>query len=543
MRLSFATLLLLFLALGSSCSKKKPAVMQPFLVDVTLESGIRYSWKASGTRPLDLLQTIGNGAAFLDVNGDKNLDILLVGQPIALFQGDGHGHFTEITRSSDLGDVKGHFIGVATADYDNDGDTDIYLSAYRGGALLENQNGKFKNVTKFSQIEPSRFGTACSFVDMNMDGDLDLFIGNYVEFGEGVKRLCRENNILTGCNVRQYEKEKSVFYYAAGNKKFRRFLDLDSIEIGKTLGSAMFFDENGPAIAIANDEMSGNLLYRDARGMFVDQGVVSGIAFNKNGGVHGGMGCDWGDYDNDGKLDLTIATFANETKAIYHNEGNPSEKNVLFQESAALLGSTASFPYVAFGIKWIDADNDGWLDLLIANGHVLDNVEQITPGSKYRQPTLLLRNNGGKQMTDATKRIRHGGHDIVGRGLATGDWDNDGRVDAIVVDAEGEPLLLHNEAPSAGWIGFSLSQSPGHSGGRDAYGALVTVTTGSLKQMRHCHTDGSYLSASDQRLHFGLGNAKKADSVVVRWPDGTIDNLGALESGRYWQLKRGKKPE
>ena len=246
------------------------------------------------------------------------------------------------------------------------------------------------------------------------------------------------------------------------------------------------------------------------------------------------MGVDWGDYDNDGQLDLVVATYQAETKCVYHNGGHG-----LFEEASKTLSlDKRTLPYVAFGAKWLDFDNDGWLDLIVANGHVEDNVQNIDTATTYRQPMQLFWNARGKKFADV------GGapgsallKPIVGRGLAVGDFDNDGRMDALAVDSEGAPLLLHNETPNTGhWLSFSLA---GAHGNRDAYGAVVTVTGGRLRQSRVCHTDGSYMSSSDKRVHFGIGKARVANSVTVVWPDGRRDTFSHVAAGREYKLREG----
>ena len=297
---------------------------------------------------------------------------------------------------------------------------------------------------------------------------------------------------------------------------------------GRGLGVA-FADQNGkghPTLAIANDETPGDLLVPQNSTNFAgkwqvkNMGDLSGTSTDRDGNVHGGMGIDWGDYDNDGKLDLFVATYQNETKCLYHNEGNDNFTDVSLSVG---LGSF-SMPYVAFGAKFFDYDNDGWLDVAVANGHVLDNVHDLYPKVNYRQPMLLIHNKGSKPVLfeDVTQSV--GGeaftHPMVGRGLATGDFDNDGRMDLLVVDSEGKVQLLHNEAPKDNhhFLGVKLV---GTKSNRNGYGAMVTAELeGGRKLLRHCHADGSYLSSSDSRVHFGLGTATKVKTVddsLVEW--------------------------
>jgi hypothetical protein len=514
----------------------------PKFRDVASASGLSYRWSIVGKRPLNILQTIGNGCALLDYNNDGNLDILLVGSKVALYRGDGHGHFTDVSHETGLDRLRGHFLGCAVGDYDRDGFDDLYLSAYRGGVLLHNDGGKhFVDVTRQAGIEPQPWGTSCAFADVDGDGYLDLYIANYVEFDPTIDfNLCPYHGAMTGCGPNDYETARGVLYH----NEHGHFRDVTqawgiNAEHGRGLGVAFAdFDGSGKqGFAVANDLVAGDLFMHSADARLKNVGRVSGTALDPMGHVHAGMGIDWGDYDNDGHPDLFVTTFGDETKCLYHNDGGSFTYK---SEDAGLDEPT--LPYVGWGCKFLDADNDGWLDLMIANGHVQDNIARFHEGS-YRQPTLFLRNRGGAHVTfeDASRRSGLNAlKPIVGRGLAVGDFDNDGRVDALVVDSEGRPLLLHNEtdAPENRWIGFKLTGT-GHSN-PDAYGATITVTTEGRTLTRFCHADGSYLSSSDPRVHFGLGpGSPTVSQVTIHWPDGRISTMHDVPAGRYYPVNEG----
>ena len=485
-------------------------------VDVAEQAGLKYRWVISGKRPLTILQTIGNGCAFLDYNNDGLLDILLVGPRTALFKNQGGGRFSDVSAATGLGTLKGHFLGCAVGDYDNDGWPDVYLSAYRGGALLRNQKGgRFRNITRESGIASQPWGTSCAWGDVNNDGRLDLYIGNYVKFGPKEPQLCGVGILTTSCGPRWYKPERGALYLNTGSK----FRDVSASwnlnsATGKALGAAWadYNNTGRQSLAIANDEVAGDLMRNQGRN-FKNIGAASGTAYDQNGEVHGGMGIDWGDYDNDGDLDLVVATFKDEVKCIYRNDSGD-----FFSETSDAIGLGDSRPFVTFGTKWLDFDNDGWLDLMLANGHVQDNAAAIDNTTTYRQSIQLFHNTKGRFSQVANRLSEAARRPIVGRGLAIGDYDNDGRVDVLVVDSEGAPLLLHNRMPGAGnWLSLDLQ---GTKANRDGIGAVVTVTANGFKQTRHCATDGSYMSSSDKRVHFGLGEADKIESIVVRWPGG-----------------------
>ena len=506
-----------------------------FFVDVAQKAGLNYKWSIAGKRPLNILQTIGNGCAFVDFNNDGNLDILLVGPRVALYQGDGKGHFSDVSGQTGVDKLRGNFLGCAVGDYDGDGFPDLYLSAYRGGALLHNNAGKnFSDVSQAAHIPAQPWATSAAWADVNGDGTLDLFVGNYAKFGPDTKpQLCDEQGFQTSCGPRHYTPEKNALYLGDGKGSFRDGAQAWNIgkSTGKALGAAFAPLDNGsprPSLYLANDEMPGDLMENTGKA-FKNVGAESGAAYDINGNVHGGMGLDFGDFDNDGQLDLFVSTFQSETKCVYHNDGG-----MLFTEQSARLGlEPATAPWVAFGVKWMDFDNDGLLDLVIANGHVQDNIAQIQKSSAYRQVPQLIRNTGQNHFEEVTAQAGSGFQKpIVGRGLAAGDYDNDGKMDVLVVDSEGAPLLLHNESAGAGnWAGFHLT-------GKGAEGALVTVEAGGHKTVHLCTTGGSYMSASDARVHVGLGDAKTVERVTVRWAGGKTDVWQTPAINAYTTLAR-----
>ena len=519
---------------GRSPEKKETAATQGSaakFVDRAVEAGLDFTFKPPGKPPLNILQTIGNGAAFLDADNDGNLDILLVAEQPALFHGDGKGRFSNATAGSGLDQLRGHFLGCAVGDIDNDGDSDVYISGYREGRLLRNDRGKFTDISANSGIRKQPWGTSATFTDLDQDGLLDLFVCNYVLFTPQTKpQLCyfpmaddKNKKLLSSCGPKYYQPDFATVWRNTGTGRFEDKTKAWGADkhTGKGLGAvAIDIDGSGrDSIAVANDEMAGNLFLNTGGGKLKDIAVEANVAYDRDGNVHAGMGIDWGDYDNDGKPDLIVTTFRNESKSLYRNDGDRLFTDVSFPSG---IGRSA-FTYVSFGVKFLDFDNDGWLDVAMASGHVQDNIQQLED-TTYRQPTVLLQNKGatGKALFDDVTKISGIGEtgNIVGRGLAVGDYDNDGKTDLLVIDSDGKPLLLHNETTTANhWVRFSLEGS-GKSN-RSAHGAIVTIELeDGTKRTRHCQTDGSYLSASDPRVHFGIGSATKVRKASVRWPSG-----------------------
>lgn len=558
--------------------------------EVGREAGLDYRWLYRGKRPLNILASVGYGCAFLDYDQDGNLDILLIGPKPALYRGDGKGHFTDVTRLTGLDKVAGDFFGCAVGDYDNDGFPDLYLSGYRTGILLHNvdclpprsalslghtpsdrrgeqtiststsppsilrsrlSGRRFQDVSLQLGLTPQPWGTSCEFADVDGDGYLDLYVANYVRFDASSRQLCAAaNGVPTGCGPRSYPSLTGTFFHY--NPVRKRFADATraggfNAHAGAGLGVAFaaLEDSGLPSLYVANDLVAGNLFYNRGHHLpLANLGSRSGATVGPVGQAQAGMGVDWGDFDNDGRPDLFVTTYRHEIKGLYHNEG---EGLFTHASSDCRLGTLLQ-EEVSWGCKFFDADNDGWLDLLVTSGHVEDNAAQ-TGNGKYRQPLLFLHNQRGPHVVFADENRSSGLSRmpaLVGRGLATGDYDNDGRIDALVVDIEGRPLLLHNETPRANWVGFRLQGRKANGKdaiNRDAYGAVLTLEAGGRRLMQQCFAGGSYLSSSDPRVHFGLGTAKKADRLTVHWPGGRTESWSEVPINRYLLLEPGRPPQ
>ncbi|HEX5323458.1 MAG TPA: CRTAC1 family protein, partial [Capsulimonadaceae bacterium] len=428
-------------------------------------------------------------------------------------------------------------------------------TGYNKVALLHNDGGKFfRDVTKESGIKTDGWSTSAAWGDVDNDGKLDLYVCRYVDFGPKSRQVCTTGSGIekptpsnaAACPPTEYHAEIGILYRNDGNGRFTdvtKKWGLDNAQ-GNGLGAAFAdFDGSGrQSLFVANDQKAADF-YVNEQGHFKQIARSSGTAVLDDGTPYGGMGVDWGDYMNDGRLDLAVMDFMDQDKNIFHNEGND-----LFSNRSVSLGMhDASYPWVTFGAKWIDYDNDGWLDLITSQAGVSDTMPLMVKTmhlpyrdeNTFEQPTVLYHNVGGTKFLDVSGGlVGKARRRIVGRGLAIGDYDNDGRMDVLVVDSEGKPLLLHNETPNAGhWL---IVRLVGVKSNRDGLGALIRVTAGDLKLVRLCQTDGSYMSASDKRVHIGLGQASAVQSLAVQWPGGHVDKLTNITADQIITIVEGK---
>ena len=510
-----------------------PAGFKSWFEDEAKSLGVSTTMGHNGKTPLTVLEVMGPGCAVCDLDGDGHADILVVGQdgPVgkgqcALYRNDGKGKFTNVTKGSGL-EAPGNYMGVAVGDIDNDGKPDIVITGYGVTKLFRNLGGfKFQDITKGSGIESptsTSWATSAAFADVDRDGKLDLYISRYVVFNDKTLQFC-DYGLKASCGPIFYDPQIGSMYRNIGGGKFKdvtREWGLDGAR-GKTLGVA-FADVNGdgwPDMYLGNDEMPGDLFInlgshpQNGR-RFRSTGVESGVGMSGSGQMQGAMGVDFGDYDRDGRPDLFVTTFEFEQKSLYHNG-----EGALFNISSQQTGiGPATSNFVGFGTKFIDVNNDGWLDIVIANGHIHDNQAKIDKLGSYAQPLQLFINDSGKTFSNRTLEAGQGfTTPAVGRGLATGDLNDDGLVDVVVTDVEGNVRVLMNHTEDHNnWLRISLV---GTTCNRMAIGARVTVKTGQETMTAECTTGGSYLSASDPRLHFGLGKNTQVDSICVAWPDG-----------------------
>lgn len=525
-----------------------PAPQAPWFAERAAASGIRRELGHHGKSPLTIREVMGTGVAVADFDSDGHDDLFLVGQSgvgnsgkCALYRNLGDGSFRDVTRDSGL-DAAGYFMGCAVGDFDNDGRPDLLVTGYGATRLYRNRGGfRFQNVTRTAHINPgapSDWTSAAAFGDVDGDGWLDLYVGRYVTFDSKTRQLCLSNGVTGSCPPYYYQPQRGTLYRNQRDGTFRDVTSASGLaaQHGKTLG-ALFGDFDGdghPDLYLGNDALPCDL-FRNLGGRFREEGSLRGAAFKDNGQVQSAMGVASADFDGDGQPDIAVTTFQDEPLSLYRNVGGRTFAHA--EQEFGVDGSTR--PLLGFGICAADLDNDGWPDLAITNGHVVDRQDQVDRYTGYRQRLLLLRNREGRQFSDETVSAGSGFTDpAVGRGLASGDFDGDGRVDLVAVDLEGPVRLLMNRIPHAGaWIGFRLQ---GTRSNRMALGARVRILAGGRTQVSECRTSGSYFSASSPTVHFGLGAATGPVDATIRWPSGKSTRLEALAANRYYSVDEGR---
>ncbi|MDX2268836.1 MAG: CRTAC1 family protein [Bryobacter sp.] len=516
--------------------------------DITVPAGIQFRHNSGRAGKKWLPETMGSGVAFFDANGDGAPDLLLLNSKdwtkrgrrslSALYKNDGKGKFTNVTAASGL-DVEMYALGVAAADYDNDGRDDLYITAIEGDRLFHNEgNFKFKDVTLSAGIRNRGFGTSAAWLDYNKDGKADLFVANYVQWTPSGDLFCSLDGATKSyCTPESYKGMSAKLYKNLGGGKFQdataeaKLADPTSKGLG-----VLVFDYNAdtwPDLFVANDTQPNKLYRNNRNGTFAEEGVAAGIAFGEDGVARGAMGVDAGDYDRSGRPHLVVGNFSNQMLGLYHNEG----KGLFVDEAPRSTVGRASLLSLAFGVFFFDADNDGWLDILAANGHIDEEINRVQPKVTFAQPPLLFRNLGanGKRGTfeDVSKKVGAAFQKaLVARGAAYADIDRDGDLDIAINNNHGPALLLRNDAPPKNWVRFRLE---GVSSNRSALGAVVRVQSAGGRQWAEVRSGASYLSQSDLTLHFGLGADTVVQSVEVEWPSGRKQKFSNVAARKqYW---------
>lgn len=506
------------------------------LVEVAAQRGLNFQHTYGTREPMTIVDTMGSGCAFFDFDADGWLDVFMVNagqdfmQPVQkpgskLFRNLGNGNFEDVTERSQIV-IDGYAMGCCIGDYDNDGRDDLFVSGYGRNWLFRNLGGGvFRDVTRAAGIpqRPGAWGMGCAFVDVNRDGRLDLYVANYILYDPQIP-LCMSANVMHGCTPNQYKTQRNELYINLGGGRFAdrtRELGAEDPD-GAGLGMVAFdYDNDGwPDIFVANDG-TPNALLHNRNGRFENIGQSSGVAFGESGIMRAGMGTDAADYNGDGRMDLTVTNFQHEPNSLYRNLGGG-----LFQDASFEDGTGAPcLGFLAFGVTFADLNGDGRPDLYVGNGHVYDNVHLFDDTATFEQRDQVFLNVGGRFQELLPESKAFPTKPSVARGVAAGDFNNDGATDILINSVNRPVRLLENRrSVPVHWIGLKLI---GTKSNRSAIGARVELRGPGGVQVREVRSGGSYLSQGDLRILFNIGSVASPEglSLQIRWPSGKTQSL------------------
>jgi hypothetical protein len=551
---SFLTLRVGFvIALCGLGSVSGPTPLQtglPVFIDIAAPAGIKFK-NVSGSQDKNFIfEAKGGGICLLDYDRDGLLDIYFTNgntledmakegaHPNALYHATGDGTYTDVTSRAGV-TGRGWAMGCAVGDYDNDGWPDIYVLCLSGNILYRNNHdGSFADMTEKAGLRDGKWSTSAAFVDYDRDGYLDLYVSHYSRFNPGAmqrkgeNRYCNYRGIPVMCGPRGLEGEADALYHNNGDGTFTDVSATSGI-LGKYkyygLGVAVGdYDNDGwPDIYVANDSCPSFLFHNRHDGTFEEVGLSAGVAVSDDGGEQAGMGVDFGDYDNDGWLDITKTNFSYDYDNLFHNDHGG-----MFTERSRAAGiAPITMPFVKWGTRFVDYDNDGWKDIFVANGHVYPHlITNPVGGEKYYQPRLLFRNLGNGTFSNVSSSSGPGVlQQRASRGAAFGDLDNDGDIDIVIANLDDIPTVLRNDGGnSKNWLTVELRGSKTN---RFGLGSRVRIKAGGLEQIAEATTASSVFSANDPRVHFGLGAASEAE-IEVRWLSGEIQTFKGVPVNR-----------
>jgi hypothetical protein len=540
-------------AFGQSAPTKETADR---FVDASAKLGIHFKQEASPTSKKYLLETMGSGAALFDYDNDGRLDIFFangarINDPTAkgsipkkdgpkywnrLYHQKLDGTFEDVTEKAGLAGI-GYSTGVAVGDYDNDGNEDLFVAGYGRSTLYHNDgDGTFTDVTDAAGVAGSGWATSAAWVDYDNDGLLDLVVLRYMRWDfDDILCGLREAGFRSYCHPDLFGPISMLVYHNDGKGKFTEVAHKAGLDKpGKELGIAFAdYDHDGwMDLIVANDSMPEFLFHNKKDGTFEEVGLPSGVALDGTGATFAGMGVDFADYDNDGWEDIFITDLANQRYSLFENDGDGT-----FEYFSSPTGvATTTLLHSGWGTRFLDFDNSGWKGLFIAQSHVMDTIEINEPHLHYKEPPMLLRNDGGKRFVDISAISgKVFGERWAGRGMAVGDINNDGKLDAVVTTNDGPAYVLMNQSSEANhWLTLSLS---GNKSNRDGIGARIKIETEKGSQYATVTTAGSYESSSDKRVHFGLGSAKIVKTVEIHWPSGILQKLENVKADQILDVK------
>jgi len=519
--------------------------------NIAASAGIQFKHENGATPERYLPETMSGGAVFFDYDNDGWLDMFLVNggsfkdsgkaarAQHRLYRNTGAGMYQDVTASSGVA-VFGYGMGGCSADYDNDGSADLYVTGVGGNKLYHNtgKNG-FTDVTLQAGVAAGMWSSSCAFADIDNDGDVDLFVTRYVDFTPENNQYCSFDRLIAYCHPNVYNPLHNILYRNNGDGTFTDITTESGI--GKVAGNGLGvvfgdYDNDGwPDIYVANDSSPSFLFHNKGGGIFEEVGLRAGVAVGTNGKPLAGMGTDMGDIDGDGLLDIFVTNLSEQTHSLYRNLGKGLFDNVTFPSGVG----KATLPFVGFGAAFFDYDNDTDLDLVIANGDVIDNIDDLKDQRSYKQLNLLLQNDGSGKFTEVGP-VSGPGFALkkASRALAVGDIDNDGDLDLLIANVGDTADLLRNDGGNR--QNSLLIRTVGTKSNRDGIGARLKLTIGKKVLLRYVKAGSSYLAQNDLRVHFGLGNAPRADRLEILWPSGVVDVLLNIAANQIVTVREGE---
>jgi len=519
--------------------------------DVTEQAGITWRHFSGESQDRFLIETMGGGVAFLDFDGDGLQDLFFVNggetphgkstTPIhnGLYRNLGDGRFQDVAAKAGVDRLPFYGMGVAAGDFDNDGFPDLYVTGFPRSALFHNNgNGTFTDVTDRAGIKNAgRWAASAAWFDFDRDGYLDLLVTNYAQFSFDDVKKCELDGKPAYCAQKAYEGMPLTLYHNNGDGTFTDVSERSGLAklVGRALGivAVDVNDDGWTDLFVARDASPNLLLINQKNGTFRDVAVDSEVAYNSDGVARAGMGIDAGDFNGDGKPDFVVTNFNDEYHSLFVN----SPSGLFDDRSVSSRLAEFTRPLVGWGIHFIDYDNDGNLDLIIANGHINRAIEVTRLDVKYKQPPLLLRNDGNGRFRNMQEFAGASfGAGQSARGLALGDFNNDGGLDAVFTRLDEKPVLLrNNEGQNHSWVGLELR---GTKSNRDGIGSKITIDVAKRKLIRWITGGASYLSSHDKRVIVGLGDVPGSTAITgeIRWPNGTVQHLSNLQRNQYHKI-------
>ena len=517
-------------------------------IDIAAQSGLTAMNTFGGKdRKESILESTGNGAAIFDFDGDDANDIFIGNGPpslSALYKNDGTGHFTDVAREAGLTRT-GWAQAACVGDIDNDGHPDLFVTYFGHNSLYRNLgNGKFEDITAHAglPVAGNRWGSGCALIDYDRDGRLDIFVANYVDLDlahvpkPGSSKTCEWKGMAVWCGPHGLPPGHNALYHNNGDGTFTDVSAKAGILVpggcyGLGAVAADFDNDGWPDIYVACDQTPSLLYHNRHDGTFEERGDAAGVSYNADGALQAGMGIAVGDYDGNGFLDIAKTNFSGDRPSLYRNQDGS------FFEDVSEMAGLGRHELLGWGVAFLDVDEDGWPDLVMANGHVYPEIDRSPLGETYRQKSLLYRNLGDGRFADVTESAGPGFAPLrPARGLATGDLDGDGRPEIVIVNMNEKPALLKNVGPRQNAIAIRLA---GTRSNRSAIGARCTIEAGGRKQVGEVVSGGSYFSQNSLTLYFGLGKAEKVDRIEVRWPKGETQAWPNVAANRTVTLTEG----